>query len=162
MALRALDRAAGGLARLCAALSGAAVLALATLLFVDVLARAFGHPLFGAQDIAEMGMILATFGAVALLDRRGEQIRVELLASRLPAAVRRWGDRLSALLGAAIYATLAVTLWRAAELSSLLSLSSNILGLPKAPFQILLAALALVAALNAGLRGLLPAKEPAA
>ncbi|WP_241557947.1 TRAP transporter small permease [Falsirhodobacter deserti] len=137
------------LSRISAALSGAVLLAVTAMLLIDVLGRAAGHPLFGAQDVAQMAMVLITFGTVAALDRQNGQIRVDLLKPAMPRAVRRAVSRLSLLLGAAIYATLAWTLWDAAALSSMLSLGTNILGLPRAPFQYALAAFALIAALNA-------------
>ena len=144
------------LAKICAALAGGTILALAALLFADVVCRGLGRPLFGAQDIAEMAMIMVTFGAVALLDQQYGQIRVDLLSNHLPPILRRLTNRLSFLLAAVVYSVLAWTLWDAAALSAMLSLSTNILSLPKAPFQYLMAVLAFFAALNAFLRCIVP------
>ncbi|MFE3838987.1 TRAP transporter small permease [Pseudogemmobacter sonorensis] len=155
-ALGFLDRIAGGLAAFCARLSGAVLLALTGMLLADVVGRGFGRPLFGAQDLAEMGMVVVTFGALAMLDHRGGQIRVDLFAGAMPGWMRRGGDRLSAALGAAIWLALAWALWDAARLSALLNLSSNILSISKAPFQHALAAFAVIAALGGILRAILP------
>lgn len=147
-----IQRAADVLARICAALSGAVLLGVTLMLLVDVAGRAFGHPLFGAQDVAEMAMVVITFGVVALLDRTGGQIRVDLMKPVMRPWLNRLSGRVSAVLGLAIYLVLAWTLWDGAKLSQLLMLNSNILGLPRAPFQYAMAAFALIAALSAALR----------
>lgn len=150
------NRLAALLARLCSGIAAALVLAVAGLLLTDVIARAFGRPLFGAQDLAEMAMLLMTFGAVALLDQRDAQIRVDLCKPMMRPSMIALGDRLTACLAAALWIALAYAIWNSAQLSGLLNLSSNILKLPKAPFQYVMAALVLVAALCNILRALAP------
>ena len=152
-------RAGACIAAFCARLSGAVLLALTGMLLADVIGRSLGRPLFGAQDMAEMGMVIVTFGAVALLDSRGDQIRVDLFARIMPGWMRRGSDRLSSALGAAIWLTLAWALWDAARLSAMLNLSSNILQIPKAPFQYALAGFAVIAALGGLLRTLVPGQD---
>ncbi|HEY0212086.1 MAG TPA: TRAP transporter small permease subunit [Paenirhodobacter sp.] len=147
--------------RLCGRVAGAALLAVAGLLLLDVLGRAAGHPLFGAQDLAEMAMMVIVFGAVPLLQRpdaegRDAQIRVDLLSWIMPPALRRGVDRLSSMLAALIWAALCWTLCDAAALSSLLSLSSNILGLPRAGFQYLMAGFVALAGIGAMVRAVSP------
>lgn len=77
------------------------------MLLADVIGRAFDRPLFGAQDMAEMGMVIVTFGAVALLDARRDQIRVDLFARAMPGWMLCGTDRLSSALGVAIWLMLA-------------------------------------------------------
>lgn len=139
-------------AQVMAGVSGLVLGALCLMLLGDVLGRALGHPLFGAQDLAEMVMVIATFAALPLLEAKGQQIRVDLLARPMTG----WPNRLSfiaaKLLGVAIWGGLAVAVFQAAQLSALLGLSSNILALPKAPFQYALSGLAALAALDGLLR----------
>lgn len=142
----------GHLAALCARLAGAALLAMTALLLADVVGRAFGHPLFGAQELGEMGLLIVIFGAVALLDHRGGQIRVDLFASAMPKWLQTSVDRLSAGLTAALWFTLAYATVQSAQLSQMFGLKSNILGLPKAPFQYALAAFVAIAGVGALLR----------
>ncbi|WP_210270075.1 TRAP transporter small permease [Aureimonas mangrovi] len=153
------ERGIDALARFCARLAGAVLLGVTAMLLADVAGRFFGHPLFGAQDVAEMSMVIITFGVVALLDRRGDQIRVDLFGPVMSARFRRVVDRLSSLLAAVIWLTLAWTQVDAAELSSLLSLSTNILGIPRAPFEYALAAFAATAGVSALASAFLPCRS---
>lgn len=59
------------------------------------------------------------------------------------------------MLGAAIFATIALTVWRSAALSQMLNLSTNLLRLPIAWFQCALVGLSLVGALALTLRGII-------
>ncbi|MFC3059714.1 TRAP transporter small permease [Paenirhodobacter populi] len=138
--------------RFCARVSGAALLGVAGLLLADVVGRSLGRPVFGAQDMAEMAMVVVIFGAVPLLEQRGGQIQVDLLRPFMSRRIEAGIGRLSHALAATLWFTLAWTLWQSAKLSSMLSLSTNILGLPKAPFQYLLAAFVMIAGLGAVLR----------
>ncbi|RMD89854.1 MAG: TRAP transporter small permease [Alphaproteobacteria bacterium] len=149
---RAIRRAADGLIELAAALGALGLLVEVVVVLVDVIGRAFGHPLYGSQDIITMGMVFVVFGAMALCDRRGGHIAVDLLEPRLPRALNRATDILSALLGAAIFVTLAWAVYQSAKLSLMLNLSTNLLNLPKAWFQWALCALALITALGMVLR----------
>lgn len=137
---------AKSIATLCAGLSAILLLAMTALLLTDVIGRAFGHPLFGAQDLAEMAMVVMIFAALPLLDQRGGQIRVDLMTPVMPAWLIHAGDRVAAVIGAALWLALAKATLDSAALSSLLSLASNILKLPKAPVQYAVAALVTVAA----------------
>ncbi|MBF9029680.1 TRAP transporter small permease subunit [Rhodobacterales bacterium HKCCE3408] len=140
-----------GLSALCGAL---ALAVLVGLIFTDVIARAFGNPLYGSQDITTMGMVIVVFGGMALCDRRGGHISVDLLESRYPAAMNRAIDIGAALLGAAIFVTLAWAVWESAKISQMLNLSTNLLRIPKAYFQWALSALAILTALGMALRAL--------
>ncbi|ARO15653.1 hypothetical protein BVG79_02313 [Ketogulonicigenium robustum] len=153
-----MTRAFGLLATLCARIAGAGLLLIAALLLVDVVGRAIGRPLFGAQEVTEMVMVVVIFGSVALLDHRGGQIRVDLFAGAMSPAVAALADRLAAFLALALWATLAWATIQAAQLSQMFGLKSNILGVPKAPFQYALAAFAAIGAVGALLR--LVAKKP--
>lgn len=159
---RAIRRAADGLIELCAGLGALGLMVEVAVVIVDVVGRAFGHPLYGSQDIITMTMVFVVFGAMALCDRRGGHIAVDFLEPRLPAALNRAIDVLSALLGAAIFVTLAWAVYESAKLSVMLNLSTNLLNLPKAWFQWALCALALVTALAMLLRAFEAAVRPSA
>lgn len=147
------------LAALCCGLASALVLGVTALLLADVVGRAFGVPLFGAQDLAEMAMVLMTFGALALLEQRDAQIRVELFKPLMPQWLIACGDMLAAILGSALWFALAYAIWESAALSSLLNLASNILKLPKAPVQYAVAALIAIAGAINLLRAFAPARK---
>lgn len=147
------------LAALCCGLASALVLGVTALLLADVAGRAFGAPLFGAQDLAEMAMVLMTFGTLALLEQRDAQIRVELFKPLMPQWLIVCGDMLAAILGAALWFALADAIWESAALSSLLNLASNILKLPKAPVQYAVATLIAIAGAINLLRAFAPARK---
>ncbi len=133
--MRFLRRVADGLARLSAALAALALLFTTGTVLVDVVGRAFGHPLYGAQDLVGMAAVVLVFGAMAEVGRSGGHIAVDLFAARFPEALNRTLDLVIALFGAAIFAALAWTTFESAQLSRLLNLSTNLLYLPKAWFQ---------------------------
>jgi TRAP-type C4-dicarboxylate transport system permease small subunit len=137
---------------LSASLGAAGLLFEVAIILVDVIGRALGKPLYGSQDLIMMTMVILVFGAMALCDRNGGHIAVDLLERYYPAAMNRMIDILSAALGAVIFVALAWAVWDSARLSVLLNLSTNLLNLPKAWFQWVLIAFCLLTALGMGLR----------
>ncbi|MEW5421444.1 TRAP transporter small permease [Amorphus sp. 3PC139-8] len=91
---------------------GVAMAALAAMMLhlgADIVLRtAFGHPLGGTVEIvAEIYMPLVVFGALAAVQLRGEEIRVDLIDKALTPAMRRRFDQLSQLVMAAAAVALA-------------------------------------------------------
>lgn len=144
--------AADGLIGLSAAIGTLGLVVEMVVILVDVIGRAFGAPLFGSQDLITMTMVLLVFGGMALCDRQGGHISVDLLEARFPRVVNRVIDIVSAVLGAVIFIFISWAVWESAKLSEMLNLSTNLLRLPKAWFQWILCALALVTALGMLLR----------
>ncbi|MBI1415711.1 MAG: TRAP transporter small permease subunit [Limimaricola sp.] len=118
----------------------------------DVTGRALGHPLYGSQDVVTMTMVILVFGGMAICDRRGGHIAVDLLERHFPAWWNRMVDIAAALLGMVIFVAIAWAVNESAKLSVMLNLSTNLLLLPKAWFQYLLSTLALVTAAGMALR----------
>ncbi len=143
---------ADGLISLSAAIGSLGLVAETGIILVDVIGRAFGSPLFGSQDLITMTMVILVFGGMALCDRSGGHISVDLLERRFPGAVNRMIDILAALLGALIFGFIAWSVWDSAKLSVMLNLSTNLLGLKKAWFQWALCAFAALTALGMLLR----------
>lgn len=152
--LLTLRKLADGLIGLSAALGATALVVEIGVILVDVIGRAFGHPLFGSQDMITMTMVILVFGGMALCDRKGGHISVDLLEKSFPGAVNRVVDIGSAALGAVIFAFVAWAVWESAKLSEMLNLSTNLLRLPKAWFQWALCIFALITALGMALRAL--------
>lgn len=152
--LDALRLAADGLIRLSAAIGALALLVEVGVILVDVVGRFFGHPMFGSQDLIMMVMVLLVFGGMALCDRKGGHIAVDLFQKTYPPLMNRIIDVLSALLGAVIFAFIAWAIWESAKLSQMLNLSTNLLRLPKFWFQWALSGFAVLTALGMLLRAL--------
>ncbi|WP_323772347.1 TRAP transporter small permease [Antarctobacter sp.] len=152
--LNSLRTVADGLIRLSAAIGTLALLAEVGVILVDVIGRAFGHPLFGSQDLITMIMVMLVFGGMALCDRSGGHIAVDLFQKSFPPLLNRVIDVLSALLGAVIFAFIAWAIWESAKLSVMLNLSTNLLRLPKVWFQWGLCGFAVLTALGLMLRAL--------
>ena len=133
--LLTLRKIADGLIGLSATIGAAGLVIEVGVILVDVIGRAFGRPLYGGHDIVTMIMVLLVFGAMARCDRIGGHIAVDLLERYYPPAMNRAIDIASAILGAAIFITLAWAVWESAKLSVMLNLSTNLLNLPKAWFQ---------------------------
>lgn len=104
-------------------------------ILIDVLGRFFGNPLYGSQDMITMGMTVLVFGGMAMCDREGGHIAVDIFERRYPNWLNRMIDIGAALLGALIFGFVAWAIIDSAKLSVMLNLSTNLLRLPKAWFQ---------------------------
>lgn len=124
-------------------------------ILVDVTGRNFGRPLYGAQDMVTMTMALIVFGGMALCDRQGGHIVVDIFEGAFPEGLNRAIDAGSAILGAVIFGLIAWTIWNSAQLSQMLNLSTNLLRLPLAWFQFAVVGFSAVTALALTMRALL-------
>ncbi|WP_277811339.1 TRAP transporter small permease [Chromohalobacter canadensis] len=114
---------------------------------VDVTGRLFGFPLTGAQDLSEMTMVIVVFGGMALCDKQGGNIAVDIFEDKFPRKMNFFLDIAGWVIGCAIFTAIGYTMIGAAEISELLNLSSNIIGIPKGPFQYAVAFFAFLTAL---------------
>jgi TRAP-type C4-dicarboxylate transport system permease small subunit len=137
---------------LSATIGAVALIAVMVAILIDVVGRAFGRPLYGSQDVVTMAMVILVFGGMALCDRQGGHIAVDLLEPRFSERLNRLIDIVVALVGATIFAFIAWAVWDSAKLSQMLNLSTNLLHLPKAWFQWALAGFSVLAALGLLLR----------
>lgn len=137
---------------LSAAIGSTALILIVVVILVDVVGRAFGNPLYGGQDITTMAAVILVFAPMALCDRMGGHISVDLFERYFPDRMNRAIDISVAAIGAVIFATLAWATWASAKLSVMLNLSTNLLYLPKAYFQWAAIAFMLLAALGLALR----------
>jgi TRAP-type C4-dicarboxylate transport system permease small subunit len=150
--LARLDRIAERLIGLSAFVGTLGLIAEVAVILTDVIGRYFGTPLRGAQDVSTMGLVLIVFGGMALCDRLGGHIAVDVLEPAFPPWLNRAGDIASALLGALVFAGIAWTLVQSAALSRMLHLATNIIYLPKAWFQYAAIAMSLITAFGMLLR----------
>lgn len=130
--LGTLQKGADGLTSLSALVGTIGLLGEVVVILIDVVGRYFGSPLSGAQDIATMLMVLIVFGGMALCDKIGGHISVDLLENSMPRWLIRAGDVVSGILGAVIFIGIAWT--TAASIIQMrgygIILSTNIIGLP--------------------------------
>lgn len=147
-----LRRVADGLIHLCAAVGAVALVVLVVVTLVDVVGRYFGAPLTGAQDITTMGLATLVFGGMALCDRLGGHISVDIFERHFPEWLNRASDIAAALLGAVTFGFIAWTVLDSAALSQMLNLKTNIIDLPKWWFQWAVAGFSSVTALGMALR----------
>jgi len=87
-----------------------------TVILIDVVGRFFGFPLTGAQDITAMGMTLIVFGGMALCDKIGGHVNVDLFEGIMPRWMIWTGDFVAAALGALIFVGIAWTTWQSISL----------------------------------------------
>ena len=139
---------------LSAAIAALALLAEVIVILIDVVGRAFGNPLYGSQDLITSGMVILVFGAMALCDRGGGHIAVDLFERYFPPAMNKAIDVISAALGAVIFVALAWAVWESSKLSVMLNLSTNLLYIPKAWTQWALIAFALLTSVSMALRAI--------
>ncbi|MEW5421740.1 TRAP transporter small permease [Amorphus sp. 3PC139-8] len=156
-----LQKVVDGLIRLSTAFGAAALVLVALNILTDVIGRLFGAPLAGAQDISQMLMVLIVFGGMALCDRHGGHVSMDVFEPWFPKRMNAWLDAISALIGAVIFAGIAWTVYESSKLSLMLNLATNIIQLPKAYFQWALSAFAALTAVSMLLRSIRLALAPA-
>lgn len=149
-----LRKVADGLIGLSATIGALALVVEIIVILVDVIGRAFGYPLYGSQDLITMVMVLLVFGGMALCDRQGGHISVDLLERKFPRSLNRVIDITAALLGAVIFGFIAWSVHDAAKLSQMLNITTNLLGIQRMYFQWALSAFAVVTAVGMALRAL--------
>lgn len=137
-----------GLVNLSSILGTLALIFAVSVTLIDVTGRLFGAPLPGGQDLSQMTMVIIVFGGMALCDRQGGNIAVDIFEDKFPARMNRWLDMVGWVLGCAIFTAIGYTMLGAAEMSKLLNLSTNIIAIPKAPFQYIVAFFAFLTALS--------------
>lgn len=145
---------ADGLISLSAAIGALGLIFIMLVILVDVIGRAFGSPMYGSQDVITMSMTVVVFGAMAICDRTGGHIAVDLFERAYPELLNRVIDIVAALLGAVIFVGIAYAVNESAKLSAMLNLSTNLLRWPKAWFQNGLSVFALLTAAGMLLRAL--------
>lgn len=158
LARRLVDR----LVDIAAAIAAIALVVLMCVVIVDVIGRFFGSPLRGAQDIVKMAFIFVVFGGMAFCDRIGGHVAVDLFETHFPVS---WNFRFSifaALVGAVIFALIAWQMWEASKIAIMLNSATNILNLPKVPFQYCVIAFASLTSVSMALRAALMRIEDAA
>ena len=124
------------------------------IILIDVVGRAMGSPLYGSQDLITMTMVILVFGAMALCDRNGGHIAVDIFERYYPAALNRLIDIVAALAGAVIFFGLAWAVSGVVMLNLRFGISSktNLLGLPIDWFRWALVAFAIMTAMGMLLR----------
>jgi len=150
----AVNKLADRLIDLSAILGSIGLLVEVLVILIDVTGRYFGAPLTGAQDISQMTMVIVVFGGMALCDKLGGHISVDVFEHVFPPRVLWLGDVIGPLLGGVIFCGIAWTVWESAALSRMLNLATNIIYLPKAWFQYVMVVLSLITAFGMFLRAL--------
>ena len=153
--LRTLDNIAGRVIALSAILGTLGLIAEVVVILIDVTGRYFGAPLTGAQDITQMSMLVLVFGGMALCDRQGGHIAVDVFERAFPGWLIRLGDLAAALVGAAIFAGIAYNMWFSARMSVMLHQATNIIYLPFAWFKYYIVVTSAIAAFGMAVRALL-------
>lgn len=152
--MRAIRTLADRLIGLAATIGALGLLVEVVVILIDVIGRALGSPLYGSQDIITSTMVILVFGGMALCDRTGGHIAVDIFERYYPPALNRAIDIAAALIGAIIFFGLAWAVWESAKLSVMLNLSTNLLNLPKAWFQWALIGFAILTGLGMLLRAI--------
>lgn len=150
--LRTLDTFAGRAIALSAMLGTVGLIAEVVVILIDVAGRYFGAPLTGAQDVTQMAMVVLVFGGMALCDRQGGHIAVDLFERSMPDWLIRLTDFLAAVSGALIFAGIAWQMWKSAAISQMLHLATNIIYLPKDWFQYYIVVCSVITAFGMVLR----------
>lgn len=152
--MKYLRKVADGFIGLTAAIGAVGLFFEVVLILADVVLRFFGKPIVGAQDLSQMTMTIVVFGGMALCDKLGGHIAVDLLENHLPPWINHLTNVVSAFLGALIFGCIAWTVYESSKLSIMLHLATNIIALPKAWFQWIVSLFAAITAFAMAVRGL--------
>jgi len=120
---------------LAAALGALGLVVIMAVVVVDVIGRYFGAPLYGAQDIEQMTAVFVVFGGMAYCDRQGRHVAVNLLEPVFSRRINKFLTILGNALGMVVFGLIAWYVWEASKLALMLNMATNILQLPRAPFQ---------------------------
>ncbi len=124
-----------GLCAALAVLSGAILLCLIGLTFVDVVMRyVFSAPILGAKDLLQMGMVLVFAFALPLTWRMGGHIVVDLIPDYPLRGLTVGRDVAVRLIGLFIFAVLASQAWLRADDAALFNEATNMIEVPFRPF----------------------------
>ena len=108
---------------------------------VDVIFRdVLNAPIFGAEDLWRVGLLIVVATAVAYSGRTGGQVAVELYSDALGSGITRWTDKLVRLIGAAMFTVLAWRLLINGRDAAIYGETSQGLLLSHGPFYYILAA----------------------
>ena len=91
-----LRKMADGLIALSAMIGTLALIGEVCVILADVVGRYFGSPLRGAQDVSQMGMVIIVFGGMALCDKLGGHVAVDVFERAYPAFLNRAIDIVAA------------------------------------------------------------------
>lgn len=141
------------LVRASAVIASLALIGIVATILVDVAGRnLIGTPLRGTQDLVQMALIVIIFGSVAMVDRQDANVAVDLLEHQFSPRLNLVLTVMGRLTGALIFFGIAWTMVDSAAISAMLNLSTNILNIPKAPFQYVIAAFSVLAGVSMVLR----------
>ena len=134
-----------GLCAALAVLSGAVLLGLIGLTFVDVVMRyIFSAPILGAKDLLQMGMVLVFALALPFTWRMGGHIVVDLVPDYPIPGLTRARDVAVRLIGLLIFAVLSWQAWLRADDAALFNEATNMIEVPFRPFFQVLGACAAI------------------
>ncbi len=120
---------------------GLVLLAMVALTVVDVgLRYVFNAPIFGAQDVTQLMLLVVVATSLAYGGRSGAHVAVDLLSYVTGAGVRRWTDILVRLLGAAVLSLVTLRCYNNGVDAALYGETSNLLQLPFLPYYFTIAA----------------------
>lgn len=129
-------------------LAAIGLLAMMTLMFVDVIGRKFlSQPVLGSVEIGELLMLITVFAAMPLVSDNQEHVHLDLVDNLIPAFLYNAQARIGeAVCGALLLGGSWLTLtraWRTSESND----ATTLLQIPLAPFHYAVAAFLLITAL---------------
>ncbi len=117
-----------------ALVGGGVLLAMVGLTVADVALRKLANaPIFGAQNISELALLVVVFAAIPYCGRVNGHVAIDLIGGLSP-RVLRITDALVNLVGAAVFVVLAWRALRAAGQAMEIGRVSNLLAIPHWPF----------------------------
>jgi TRAP-type C4-dicarboxylate transport system permease small subunit len=130
-------------------LAAAALFAMMTLTFFDVVGRKFlGGSIIGSVELTELMMLALIYTALPLASLAGEHVVFDLLDFLLPDGVKRWQSLIANLVCAVLLAGAAWFVFERARRTQSMGDTTAQLQIPISPFQFAAACLLLLCALT--------------
>ena len=115
---RIVDRTGDGLAKLCLAIAGVALIVVVVINGANVVARyLFGSPFSWAEELMLFLMILSVFAGAIAVTWRNLHIRIDTVLDRMPPAARRGAQAAGSLVSIGV---MSVITWHSGHIVSLL------------------------------------------
>lgn len=109
--LRPVDRVVGRISFLASVVGAGLIAVMCFLMVADILGRVVGMPIVGTIELVRLSIVLVAFLTVPYAMRTGAHVRSTILLGRLSGRPRRGVDAVYAVIGAAVFAYIALVSW---------------------------------------------------
>jgi TRAP-type C4-dicarboxylate transport system permease small subunit len=132
--MEAFEKTLNRLNKLLRLIGGVALVGMMGVTCLDVMFRAFGHPIIWAVDMVGFLALMSLACALPITHAEGGHVGVDLLTARMRPRTRAFCDTITSLVSCVLFAIVASRMWKYAAELSLKGEVSMTVQIPKSPF----------------------------